>query len=255
MIDLAILFTEQVQTAFWPAVLCFLRIGAAVAVLPGFGEQGIPVCIRLALALALTAIVLPTQPNLTAAFVTITDAWAEVAVGLLLGLSLRFLVHGLQMAAAIAAQTLSLSQLFASAGADPQPALGTLLTMAAIALAFEAGLHVKLAAFFILSYGLLPIGGIPPADDVLEWGSGAVSRATALAFSLALPFVIIGILWNIALGAVNRAMPQLMVAFIGAPALSFGGLVLAALFVPTILVAWLGLLDLHLAEPLAGQHR
>jgi len=253
VIDIATLFLEQVQGGFWPAVLCFLRVGAAVAVLPGFGETGIPARIRLAIALALTAIVLPSQPSLADATVSVTAAGAEVAIGLLLGLSLRLLILGLQTAAAVAAQTMSLSQLFASAGAEPQPALGTLLTMAAIALAFESGLHVKLCALFILSYDLLPPGGAPSAGDVLIWGSGAVSRATALAFSLALPFVIIGILWNIALGAVNRAMPQLMVAFIGAPALALGSLVLAALFAPLILAAWLAAFDLRLAFPFTGQ--
>lgn len=249
MIDLAVLFMDQLQGMFWPAVLCFLRIGAAVAILPGFGESGIPARIRLAIALALTAIVLPAHPGLVIAGATLTAAGAEVLTGLLLGLALRLMILGLQTAAAIAAQTMSLAQLFGTAGAEPQPALGTLFTMASIALAFEAGLHVKLSALFILSYDLVPVGQFAPAPDVLSWGSSAVSSATALAFSLALPFVIIGMLWNIALGTVNRAMPQLMVAFIGAPALALGSLVLAALFGPLILMIWIAEFDLILASP------
>jgi flagellar biosynthesis protein FliR len=251
VIDLAILFTEQLQGMFWPAVLCFLRIGAAVAILPGIGESGIPARVRLALALALTVIVLPLHPALATEDATILAAGAEVLTGLLLGLALRLMILGLQTAAAIAAQTMSLAQLFATAGAEPQPALGTLFTMAAIALAFEAGLHVKLSALFILSYDLVPVGRFAPTPDMLSWGSGAVSTATALAFSLALPFVIIGMLWNIALGAVNRAMPQLMVAFIGAPALALGSLVLAALFAPLILMIWVAEFDLVLSSPFA----
>ena len=53
-----------------------------------------------------------------------------------------------------------------------------------------------------------------------------MGRTFALAFSLAAPFVTAALLYNIALGVINRAMPQLSVTFIGAPALTAGGLLL-----------------------------
>ena len=36
----------------------------------------------------------------------------------------------------------------------------------------------------------------------------------------------------------NRAMPQLMVAFVGAPAISFGGLALLLIVAPFLLDVW-----------------
>ena len=252
MIDLAQQLVGSVQQLLQPATLVFLRVGAAMAVLPGFGEQAIPARIRLALALAFTAVVLPAVAHRHDAPGLLLPAAAEVSAGLLIGLSLRVMVLALSMAAAIAAQAASLSQLFASAGAEPQPALGTLLTLAALALAMQAGLHVKLAALFILSHDLLPAGRFPAAADVLAFGSGHVASAMALAFSLALPFTLAAILWNVALGAVNRALPQLMVAFIGAPALALGGLILTALCVPIMLAIWLAAFDARLVAPFSG---
>lgn len=249
MIELATELLVEAQAMFWPATLCFLRIGAAVAVLPGFGETGIPARLRLAIAIAFTSVVLPAVSIEDQTGGHVLAAAANVVVGLVLGLALRLMILGLQIAAAIAAQSMSLAQLFASAGAEPQPALGTILTLAATALALEAGLHVKLSALFILSYDIFPAGRFPEGSDVLAWGSGTISRVTALAFSLALPFVVVGILWNVALGVVNRAMPQLMVAFIGAPALALGSLVLAAVILPVILTLWLSAFDLRLADP------
>lgn len=249
MIDLAQLLVDQVAEGVWPATLCFLRIGAAMAVLPGLGEAAIPMRIRLMASLALTAVVLPAViPDGGVANPFLSGA-AEVVAGLALGLSLRLLLLALQTAAAIAAQSLSLSQLFPAAGGEPQPALGTVLSMAALAMAFQAGLHAKLAAFFILSYALLPAGRFPVGTDLPTWGVGAISDAMALGFSLAMPFVLIGILWNVALGAVNRAMPQLMVAFVGAPALALGSLVAAAVFVPLLLSLWLPAFDARLGDP------
>lgn len=252
MIDLALQLIGTVQPLLQPAVLVFLRVGAAMAVLPGFGEQAIPARLRLALAIAFTAVILPAVADRHDAPGLLLPAAAEVAAGLLIGLSLRIMVLALSMAASMAAQAASLSQLFASAGAEPQPALGTLLTLAALALAMQAGLHVKLAALFILSHDLLPAGRFPDATDVLAFGAGHVASAMALAFSLALPFTLAAILWNVALGAVNRALPQLMVAFIGAPALAPGGLVLTALVVPVMLAIWLAAFDARLAAPFFG---
>jgi flagellar biosynthetic protein FliR len=249
VIDLITLMVEQVQGMLRPATLVFLRVSAAMALLPGFGERSIPARIRLALALAFTAVVLPAVADQHQGTTLLLPAAAEVTAGLLIGLSLRLMILALQTAAAIAAQSASLSQMFASAGAEPQPALGILFTLAATALALQAGLHVKLAALFILSHDLLPPGRFVQAADVRDWGIDQIASGMALAFSLALPFVLAALLWNIALGAVNRAMPQLMVAFIGAPALSLGSLILSAILAPLILAVWLGAFDAKLAAP------
>ena len=71
-----------------------------------------------------------------------------------------------------------------------------------------------------------------------------------LGFSLAAPFVIAAFAYNLALGAINKAMPQLMVAFIGAPAITAGGLLILMLAAPVILTYWNGRLDATLLDPL-----
>ena len=47
------------QSVALSALLVFLRVGAAMALLPAFGEQSIPQRLRLVLALAFSAVVLP----------------------------------------------------------------------------------------------------------------------------------------------------------------------------------------------------
>ncbi|MEL6282489.1 MAG: flagellar biosynthetic protein FliR, partial [Pseudomonadota bacterium] len=49
--------------------------------------------------------------------------------------------------------------------------------------------------------------------------------------------------YNLLLGAVNRAMPQLMVALVGMPALSLGGMILILLSGPVLLQVWMGRFD------------
>jgi flagellar biosynthetic protein FliR len=239
------------QEAFQQAAIVFLRIGAMMAVLPAFGEQAVPVRVRLALALAFTAIVAPIRigqgfpilPAFHRALLT------ETLIGLALGMSLRLFVIALQTAAAMIAQAMSLAQLFAGAGAEPQPAVGHLMTVAGLALALATGLPVHIVELLLLSYGLLPVGESPAAGEMVDWGVAQVGRSFALGFSIAAPFVIAGLLYNLALGVMNRAMPQLMLTLVGAPALALGGLALAAIALPLGLASWLEALRLFLASP------
>ncbi len=234
--------------ALIPVVLVFLRVGAMMALLPAFGEHSVPGRVRLVLTLAFTAVTapaiwdhLPTTPGLTALLV-------EAAVGLMLGAGLRLLVMALQMAGTMIAQATSLAQIFGGMG-EPQPAAGHLLTAAGLALAVMAGLHVRVAELLILSYSVFPPGGLPVAADVARWGVAETGRAFALAFMLAAPFTIAALLYNLTLGFINRAMPALMVSFVGAPALSAGGLVLLALVAPILLSVWQEALNGFLTAP------
>ena len=176
----------------------------------------------------------------------------EAGIGILLGLAIRLMVIALQLAGSIAAQSTALAQIFgAGATPDPMPAIGNILMLAGITLAVVSGLHVKAAIAMAQSYAILPIGVPIPASDVVAWGTARVAQAFGLGFSLAAPFVIAAFAYNLALGAINRAMPALMVAFIGAPAITAGGLLILMLAAPVILQFWNGRLDEVLADPLA----
>ncbi|MEM8755542.1 MAG: flagellar biosynthetic protein FliR, partial [Pseudomonadota bacterium] len=158
----------------------------------------------------------------------------------------------LQLAGSMAAQATSVAQIFgAGATPDPLPAIGNVLTLAGIALALAAGLHIKAVAAIMTSYEVLPFGVFPVAGDLGQWGLARAASAFALAFSLAAPFVVAALVYNVALGAINRAMPQLMVAFVGAPAITAGAVFLLFAAGPVALQHWAGRLDVALAAPFA----
>ncbi len=239
------------QTWLWVAVLVFLRVGTAAFLMPAFGEQAVPQRVRLVLALALTAIVTPAVTARLQEVPSIVLAAAEaVLAGLVLGIAMRLIILALQMAASIVAQTTSLSQLFGGTTPEPQPAIGNLLIMASLALALRAGLHVKVVSLLILSYDFLPAAHFPGRADLSDWGLQQVVQATVLAFSLAAPFVIASMIYNLALGVINRAMPQMPVSLVGAPVLTAGALILMALIVPLMLVVWKEGFDAFLSNPL-----
>lgn len=223
--------------------IVFLRIGAAMAVLPAFGENSVPQRVRIILAFGFTLIVTPAvyvETQIISDTGTLLGKYliTETLSGLTIGIGLRLFIFALQMAGSIAAQSTSLSQLFGGAGIDPQPAIGHLMVVGGLAVAVSIGLHVHVAEFFIFSYSVFQPGEFISAELLSMWGVARVTYAFGLAFTLAAPFVIASLIYNIALGVINRAMPQLMVAFVGAPAITAGGLVLLFVTMPILLLIW-----------------
>lgn len=233
--------------------LVFLRVGGAIASLPAFGEQMLPRTIRLALAIGFTLVVAPMVIDgpmpVRGLSVLAAAALAEVAVGVALGLVVRGFVFALQTAGAVAAQAGSLAQMLGGFAAEPMPALGHLFVLAGLCLAVTAGLHVTLAAYLAASYDVVPLGVMPASDALRSWAVSHLAASFALALRLAAPFVIGGLLYNLGLAAISRAMPQLMVSLIGAPALALGMLALVALAVPAGLSVWHQDLLAFLAAP------
>lgn len=254
MMDLAGELTGLGQSALIMLIAVFLRVGATMALLPAFGERSLPERIRLALAIAFTVIVAPAvAPDIlpVAASGTALPLWlgAEVLAGLVIGIAVRLFIMALQMAGSIAAQATSLSQIFGGAAVDPLPAMGHVLVIGGLALAVMLELHVRVAEVLIASYDVFPPGQVPGVALVTEWGTGRIASAFALAFTLSAPFVIASLIYNVALGVINRAMPQLMVAFVGAPAITAGGLILLVLTAPLLLETWRAAFLAFLAAP------
>lgn len=245
---------DLLSTGLWALLIVFLRVAAALAALPGLGEQVVSMRVRIVIALVLTAIVAPAViPELdlpAPGLGPLLQALAtETVSGLFLGIMLRLFIIAIQTAGAIAAQSTSLSQLLGQSGLDPLPAIGHILTTAALALMMATGFHVKAAAFLVLSYDLVPALQFPNPADLAEAGRHQVGKSFALAFSLAAPFVILSVLYNLTLGVINKAMPQLMVAFVGAPVITFGAIALLLVAAPIMLTVWLQAFEGFLAVP------
>lgn len=90
------------------------------------------------------------------------------------------------------------------------------------------------------------------ASGLSDWGVHRVSRSFAMGFSLAAPFLIGSMVYNLTLGVINRAMPALMVAFVGAPVVTFGGLAILMVASPMILDIWSTALMGFFANPGEG---
>lgn len=244
------LLLDSVQSALLVGAAVFLRVGAAVALLPAFGDRMVPARVRLMLALGFTALVAPAAaPSFEKEVSALSLLLSETVIGLAFGMALRLMVFGLQVAGSVAAQATSLAQIFGNSAVEPQPAIGHVLLLGGLALATLSGLHVQIVAALVETYRVFPPGDVLSPQDLAEWGVGRVARVFTLGFTLAAPFVITAMLYNLALGVINKAMPQLMVALVGAPAITGAGLALLALTAPVILHVWVTTLQGVILDP------
>lgn len=239
---------EIAAPVFAQMFIVFLRVGAMMLVLPGLGDRMIPARVRLVGAFALTAAVAPSitpPPVMDGGLILI-----ETSIGLALGAVLRFVASALTIAGMMAAQLTSLSQLFGNT--EPSSAMGNLLNLAGLALLMASGLPLMVIDLLIRSYDVLPLGLPMPGSDMVAWGVSRAAQAFALAFALAAPFALAALVYNAAMGVINKAMPQLMVALVGAPAITWASSAMLLLAAPMILSVWKTAMVATLADPVSG---
>ena len=111
-----------------------------------------------------------------------------------------------------------------------------LLSMAGAVTLLSMNFHITVVAAMVRIYTEIPVGALERVNQ--EMLIGSVFDAANFAFLLAWPFVAVNLLYNLCLGFINKALPQLMVAFVGAPFMVGAGATLFALSVSALLYAW-----------------
>jgi flagellar biosynthetic protein FliR len=219
----------RVDVSLLPALaaaflLIFARIGTMIMLLPGFGEMGVPVRIRLSVALLLTAIFLPLHReayaiDLRAHVPVLLMLGQELLIGAVLGMTARLTISALNVAGSVIAQQMGLG--FAMA-VDPTRGaqdviVGNFLTVLGITLIFATDLHHLVIAALNDSYRLFAPGEVMMFGDIAALITKTVSAAFRVGIQLSAPFLVFGLLFNIGLGVLSRLMPQMQVFFVGMP--------------------------------------
>jgi flagellar biosynthetic protein FliR len=228
-----------------PFTLVLARVGAAMALLPGLGEAVAPVVVRVGLALGITILLIPElQPMIppipVAGLSMGLMVASEVVTGLWFGWVTRMIVLALPICAQFIGYLIGLSSVL-----QPDPelgaqsgALGKLFEMGAPVLLLMSGLYrlplIALAGLF----HLIPAGHILPIADSTEVVIRAAGTSFELALQLASPFVVIGIVWHLAMGLVARIVSRMQIYFVSVPGQILAGIALLMITGSAIILAW-----------------
>jgi flagellar biosynthetic protein FliR len=237
----------RIDISFLPALaaaylLTFARVGTLVMLLPGLGEMTVPMRVRLAVALVLTAILLPLHEkaytiDLKALGPVLLMLAEEMLIGAVLGLTARLAISALQVAGSVIAQQLGLGFVTAVDPTQDQQGVlvGNFLTMLGIALIFATDLHHLVIAALNDSYTLFRPGELLSVGDMAQHITQVITIAFRIGIQLSAPFLVFGLLFNLGLGVLSRLMPQMQVFFIGLPLSIMLGLALLLLVLGTMM--------------------
>ena len=205
-------------------LLIFTRIGSGVLALPGFGESYVPQRIRLLFAVMLSLLLLPVvaggmPPEPASPYMLAALVAGEAMVGLLIGGISRILVSTMHVAGTIISfqSGLSSATMFDINQASQGSMVGNLLSLTAVILIFSLDLHHLMLSGLTESYGLFPVGRFPPMEDFANLASSMMSRSFMVAVKLTAPFLVIGIIMNLAAGVLSRLMPNMQIFFVLMP--------------------------------------
>ena len=231
-------------------MVLFSRVSAVLMLFPGIGESFVPARIRMMFALSLCLLLLepmqghfPTPPSSMPDFVRLIGY--EVLIGLFFGTFLRFLMSGLESAGTIIGLQTGLSNatIMNPAMAAQSPLPSAFLSVAGLALIFITGLDHFLLRSILDTYNVFPVGGELMPGDMAQQVMRTTNDSFKLGIELAAPFLVIGLLGNLAVGLIQKLLPQVQLFMIMMPVQIWGGLILLAVTMTSILTLWLQYVD------------
>jgi len=215
--------------------LPFFRVAAFFATVPIFGNQLVPLRVRLMLALSASVLIFPILPDISTAAIfslqTILLVFQQVLIGALLGFLLQVFFHVFVLAGQMIAMQMGLG--FASM-VDPTNGVSVAVVsqfyVVLVTLLFLVmNGHLVAVEVMVESFRYLPIAGPFFSGSAVYGLAVAGSWMFASALLLALPAVTAILIVNFAFGVMTRAAPQLNIFSLGFPfTLVFGIFILWA---------------------------
>jgi len=232
-------------------LLIFTRVGVAIMIMPGIGDNFVTPNVRLLFALAFSFVMtpilsqyMPAPPASAISFVTLIVS--ELIIGLFIGTVMRVLMSALDTAGAVISlqSGFANAQVFNPVVGGQGSLVGALLSMIGIVLIFATDLHHYLLISMFDSYQMFPANG-----EIPDTGSMAdiLARITSLSFNtgvrFAMPFIVIGLIMYLGFGLLGRLMPQLQIFFLALPLQILISLITLSLTISAGMLFWLNMYE------------
>jgi flagellar biosynthetic protein FliR len=204
-------------------ILVLTRLGMMMAAMPGLGD-GIPMKVRAILAIAMTVLVVPlikqpTELNISNLVEMVLAVIREGMIGMLIGMVVRLLVTGMQMAGELASNGGGL-QLGESI--DPEmrisvSTLGRLVGLLITATMIMIGGHRMMIDALMDSFQAMPPGEVRFEVGMLELLVFELGAGIEAGIRGGAPIVVALLLSNLVTGLISRTLPQLNILAVGLP--------------------------------------
>lgn len=225
--------------AFYGVLLIFLRVAAILFSAPMLDTASIPILFKAGLALAVSVVLLPVVD----AVMTVRDLsliafvigiLSEVAIGVTIGLTVKLLFAGIQLAGQIAGYQMG----FAVANVvDPStsvqiPILAQLYNLTAMLIFLAVNAHHMFFAALVESYALVPPLSINLSPQVVEMMMRLAGNMFVVAIKVGAPLIAVMLITTVGLGLVARTVPQIHIFVVAMPLKILIGLIFMVIVAP-----------------------
>ncbi len=231
-------------------LMIFSRLGSALMLVPGIGESFVNTRARLFLAFSISFLMLePLLPRLPLPPESVSGLAGsigyEVITGIFFGTLLRVLMSVLETAGMVITiqSGLSNAQIFNPALASQSPLPSAFLGLVGITMIFVTGMDHAIFRALVALYDVFPPNGDVMAGDMTQLLTQTFNKSFTLGIELAMPFFVIGLLMYVALGLMQKIMPQVQLFLMLVPVQIWGGLTLMGITFASIITIWLKYFD------------
>jgi len=224
-------------TAIWwfpllPLVLA--RVSGIILVAPVFSHAAVPIKLRslVALIISLGAVARMVRPVSAPAGSSemLAGLAAELLVGAGIGYSARLLFAGLEIGAFHIAQQmgLALGEVFNPLTVEAPGIIRSIFGVLAAAIFLLIGGHRDLISALLGSFESIPLGGAVPVRSILTTIVFLLGSSFALALKVAAPVLVAMLLATVAMGMLQKTLPQCNLLTTHLPVRSLLGMVILA---------------------------
>jgi len=224
MLALLSMATELAVDKIELFMLALVRISFIVFLLPAFNLKEVPTSVKSILSLALALLVFPQMPNMPfkiadSSLFFMLLVLEQAFIGIMIGFAASFLVYFVSMGGSLMARDMGITQ----GGMDPitdeqGDSVTSLLMIIFMVIFLASGGHYFFIRILFESFQYIPIGH-------LVWDTRSFAgvftllsvSSLVMAFKLAAPVMGVIFVVSVALGLMNRIMPQLDVWVMGIP--------------------------------------
>jgi flagellar biosynthesis protein FliR len=225
--------------SFYGVLLIFLRVAAIIFSAPILDTATIPVVFKAALAFAVSILLLPVvQTVVTVTNLSLTafvmGMLSEIIIGVTIGLSVKLVFAGIQMAGQIAGYQMGLA---VANVMDPStmaqiPILAQIYNLTAMLIFLAIDAHHMFFSALVDSYRIIPPLSIVLSSKLVEMMMDLAGNMFVVAIKVGAPLIAVLLVTTIALGLVARTVPQMHIFVVAMPLKIVLGLVFMMIVAP-----------------------
>lgn len=231
---------SQITAHFDYTLLMFLRVSGIIMPSPIFGRKALPNLIKIAFCVLLTFLFLSAFPfpeEGLSAGTTIgyfLMCLKELAFGLVLGFIMTMFFNLVFSAGQLMDMQIGFGivSVYDIQNNSQVPVVGNLLSLILLILFYGANGHLKVIAILYSTIENVPIGHVMIGTNFVTAVCEAFTLSFVLAVMVAMPLIAAGIILELAMGVMIRAVPQVNMFVVGIPVKLFVGLIVLAVSIP-----------------------